>query len=39
MSARSLRGQVLLSTTMLVGALTGYARRAYGACVNSGGST
>jgi hypothetical protein len=39
MAAQSLRGRALLSTTMLVGALTGYARRAYAACVNSGGST
>ena len=35
----SLRRQLLLSTTMLVGALTGYGGRAYGACINSGGST
>ena len=37
--ARLLRRKFLLSTTMLVGALAGYGRRAYGACVNSGGST
>ncbi len=32
MDAKSLRRQVLLSTTMLVGALAGYGGRAYGAC-------
>jgi hypothetical protein len=33
MGAKALRRQFLLSTTMLVGALTGYGGRAYGACV------
>jgi hypothetical protein len=33
MGAKALRRQFLLSTTMLVGALTGYRGRAYGACV------
>jgi len=33
------RRQLLLTTTVLVGALTGYGGRAYGACVNVGGST
>src|ERR1700724_3930619 len=35
----ALRRRVLLSSTMLVAAVAGYGRRAYGACVNSGGST
>ena len=35
----ALRRRVLLSGTMLVAAAAGYGRRAYGACVNSGGST
>ncbi len=33
----ALRRRVLLSGTMLVAATVGYGRRAYGACVNSGG--
>ena len=33
------RRQLLLTTTMLAGALTGYGGRAYAACANSGGST
>jgi len=33
------RRRVLLSSTMLVAAIAGYGRRAYAACVNSGGST
>ena len=37
--AGALRRRVLLSGTMLVAAVAGYGRRAYGACVNSGGST
>ncbi|ODR94930.1 hypothetical protein AUC70_03875 [Methyloceanibacter stevinii] len=32
MSARTIRRQILLSTTMIVGALTGYARGAYAQC-------
>src|ERR1700719_2873918 len=39
MSPSALRRRVLLSTTMLAAAAVGYGRRAYGACVNSGGST
>src|SRR4030081_2076100 len=39
MSPSALRRRVLLSGTMLVTAVVGYGRRAYGACVNSGGST
>jgi hypothetical protein len=39
MDARSLRRQVLLSTTMLVGALTSYGSRTYAACVNTVGTT
>lgn len=38
-SGGSLRRDLLLSTTVLVGALTGYGSRAYAACANSGGST
>jgi uncharacterized protein with beta-barrel porin domain len=37
--AGALRRRVLLSGTMLAAAVAGYGRRAYGACVNSGGST
>jgi uncharacterized protein with beta-barrel porin domain len=36
-SAKSLRRQVLLSSTMLVGALTSYGGRAYAACAPTGG--
>jgi outer membrane autotransporter protein len=39
MQARALRQQLLLSTTMVMGTLTGYGGRAYADCVNSGGST
>jgi uncharacterized protein with beta-barrel porin domain len=39
MSPSALRRRVLLSGTMLVAAVAGYGRRAYGACVNTGGST
>ncbi|ODA66291.1 Extracellular serine protease precursor [Methyloligella halotolerans] len=35
----SVKRQILLSTTMLAGAMTGYSGRAYAACTNSGGST
>ena len=35
----ALRRRVLLSGTMLVAAAVGYGRRAYAACVNTGGST
>ena len=35
----ALHRRVLLSGTMLMAATVGYGRRAYGACVNSGGST
>ncbi|MBR1228712.1 autotransporter domain-containing protein [Bradyrhizobium sp. AUGA SZCCT0176] len=38
-NASALRRRVLLSGTMLVAAVTGYGRRAYGACDPSGGST
>jgi len=43
MPVRTLRRQILLSTTMIVGALTGYASRAYaqaagGACTGGGGT-
>ena len=38
-NAGALRRRVLLSGTMLVAVAVGYGRRAYGACVNSGGST
>jgi hypothetical protein len=34
----SLRQQLLLSSTMLVGALTGYVGRAYAACTGSSGT-
>ncbi|WP_305711916.1 autotransporter domain-containing protein [Bradyrhizobium sp.] len=34
-----MRRRVLLSSTMMVAAVAGYGRRAYAACVNSGGST
>lgn len=37
MHARTLRRQVLLSTTIIVGALTGYGGRAYGqGCMGAG---
>ena len=39
MSPRALRRRLLLSSTMLAAAVGGYGRRAYAACVNSGGST
>jgi uncharacterized protein with beta-barrel porin domain len=39
MSPSALRRRVLLSGTMLVATAVGYGRRAYAACVNSGGST
>jgi hypothetical protein len=39
MSASALRRRALLSGSMLVAAAVGYGRRAYAACVNSGGST
>src|SRR5690242_2813687 len=35
----ALRRRALLSSTMLMAAAVGYGRRAYAACVNSGGST
>src|SRR4051794_37878733 len=35
----ALRLRILLSSTMLMAAAVGYGRRAYGACVNSGGSS
>ena len=38
-NAAALRRRVLLSGTMLVAVAAGYGRRAYGACVNTGGST
>lgn len=38
MSTRAFRRQLLLSTTLIASALTGYGRRAYGACVNTTGS-
>jgi uncharacterized protein with beta-barrel porin domain len=38
-NASALRRRTLLSGTMLVAATVGYGRRAYAACVNSGGST
>ncbi|ODA66088.1 hypothetical protein A7A08_02940 [Methyloligella halotolerans] len=37
--ANSVKRQILLSTTMLAGALSGYTGRAYAACVNTSGST
>ena len=39
MPPSALRRKALLSGTMLAAAVGGYARRAYAACVNSGGST
>ena len=39
MSTRVFRRQLLLSTALVASALTGYGRRAYGACVNTVGST
>ena len=39
MPPSALRRRVLLSGTMLAAAVGGYGRRAYAACVNSGGST
>ena len=39
MSPSALRRRVLLSGTMLAAAAVGYGRRAYAACVNSGGAT
>ncbi|MGJ5078309.1 autotransporter outer membrane beta-barrel domain-containing protein [Bradyrhizobium sp. HKCCYLS3013] len=38
MSDRSLCRQLVLSSSMLVGAVSGYSRRAYSACANVGGS-
>src|SRR5688572_788646 len=39
MSTPVFRRQLLLSTALAASALTGYGRRAYGACVNTVGST
>jgi hypothetical protein len=39
MSSGALRRRALLSGTMLAAAVVGYGRRAYAACVNTGGST
>ena len=38
MSTRVFRRQLLLSSALVASALTGYGRRAYGACVNTTGS-